>query len=186
MQTLKDFWSEYRRNASWADRSLLLFTPDSFVRKLSISLTHTQEWRMLILMLILANCVTMTLIDPLNPESDYNKLLDNFELGFTIAFTVELALQVLACGLIVPDPNEGELVDVFFRGWRDILDTMRCRPPLVTHVLLQPAYMHVSWNRLDALVVGGSWAAFFAGCPRRGSNAGLAAPSAACLHTPLL
>jgi hypothetical protein len=72
--TLYDFWTEYRKHASWADRSLLLFTPSSLPRKLAISLTHAREWRFIVNVMILVNCVSMMLVDPVDKETDFNSL----------------------------------------------------------------------------------------------------------------
>ena len=143
----------------WADRSLLIFSPTSWPRKLAISLTHTREWRLLVNLMILANCVSMSLVDPSEPDSDYNALLDQIEFGFTVAFTLEMVLQIVATGLVVPDTNEGFEVDVYFRGWYDVWMSLTCRPQMGRQVILQPAYLIVGWNRLDALVVLGSWIA---------------------------
>ncbi len=54
----------------------------------------------------------MMLEDPLNPESEMNRFVRESEIIFTIVFTGELALQVLAAGLIVPDPNVHRCADV--------------------------------------------------------------------------
>lgn len=157
--TLRDFWNEYSRNAMWADRSLLIFTPDSWLRKLCISLTHANEWRIIVNLMILANCVSMVLVDPLGQNVELNQLLETVEFGFTVAFTVELLLQIVATGTLMADPNEGLEVDVFFRSWHDIWHSISCRPPVSKMVILQPAYLLVGWNRLDAVIVAGSWIA---------------------------
>ena len=126
--SLLDFWNDYRRNAIWADRSLLLFTPLSPIRKFAISLTHTGGWRVLINVMILANCVSMMLTDPTTPATEgLNQILGWIEIGFTGFFTFELALQILATGLLIPDPNEGEEVDVYFRGLYDVWLALTCR-----------------------------------------------------------
>ena len=115
-------------------------------------------------LLILANCVSMAMVDPLRPNSAFNQQLESIELIFTILFTVELGAMVIACGLVVEDPNEGKPVEVYFRGpgdiWRGLKAKITCQPnDEPKTVIMQPAYLLVSWNRLDAIVVAGSWLA---------------------------
>lgn len=161
--TLADFWSELIANASWASRSLLLFHTSSRIRKLAISLTHTAEWRAIVQLLIAANCVNMMLYDPLESERTFNKLLEENELRFTIAFTVELVVKVVACGLFIPGPRMGQPVPVYFRGRRDLVPLLSSlltrRPQPHWEVVLEPPYLTVGWHRLDALIVVSSWAA---------------------------
>ena len=136
-----DFWHELVENSTWSSRSLFIFPVTSRIRKLAISLTHTAEWRGLVQLLIFANCVNMMMYDPLQPDSPFNRLLEQVEVGFTAAFTVELMVKVLASGLVVPDPNSGQYVSVYFRGTRDIWLTLTCRAPHTKDVSLEPACM---------------------------------------------
>eukprot|EP00966_Prymnesium_polylepis_P266558 6158113-Prymnesium_polylepis.1 len=86
-----DFIQELASSPAWSHRSLMLFTLESSTRRLAISITHAREFTALITLLIVTNCFFMLLFDPLQEaDSQWNQMLESVELGFTIAFTIEL------------------------------------------------------------------------------------------------
>lgn len=68
-----------------------------------------------------------------------------------------VVFAVIALGLVLPDPNAGRPVAVYFRGGC-VNRWLAAMPPPQSHtVVLQPAYLLQPWNRLDALVLTVSW-----------------------------
>ena len=115
--TVYGFWLRFREKP-WARRSLLIFPRDALIRKICIALTQSKWFGYFVQLLIVSNCFSMMLIDPLNPEAPINAVLNALEWGFTILFTAECILQIIAAGLIVPDPNCGRETEVFtLRDW---------------------------------------------------------------------
>ena len=115
--TVYDFWLRFREKP-WARRSLLIFPRDALIRKICIALTQSKWFGYFVQLLIVSNCFSMMLIDPLKPEAPINAVLNALEWGFTILFTAECILQIIAAGLIVPDPNCGRETEVFtLRDW---------------------------------------------------------------------
>lgn len=111
--SLMAFWYEISTQSAWSRRSLLLFTREMPVRKLAISITHGRWFGGLVQLVIVTNCVTMMLQDPLSPGTGINAVLAQVEVFFTAFFTAELVLQVVASGLVVPDPNCGRLTEIY-------------------------------------------------------------------------
>ena len=115
--TVYGFWLRFREKP-WARRSLLIFPRDALIRKICIALTQSKWFGYFVQLLIVSNCFSMMLIDPLKPEAPINAVLNALEWGFTILFTAECILQIIAAGLIVPDPNCGRETEVFtLRDW---------------------------------------------------------------------
>ena len=115
--TVYDFWLRFREKP-WARRSLLIFPRHALIRKICIALTQSKWFGYFVQLLIVSNCFSMMLIDPLKPEAPINAVLNALEWGFTILFTAECILQIIAAGLIVPDPNCGRETEVFtLRDW---------------------------------------------------------------------
>ena len=167
--TFVDFVQRWYANVDWADQSLLLFRPDDPIRKLCISLVHSDEFVWAVQLLILTNCICMLLADPLiqnNPaELDANELqqrLITMELVFNILFSVEALIGVVALGFLLPDPNAGQKVAVYFRGGCLARRYRGERRRLRKLVTLQDAYLLQTWNRVDAVVLVVSWLALAA------------------------
>ena len=115
--TVYGFWLRFREKP-WARRSLLIFPRDALIRRICIALTQSKWFGYFVQLLIVSNCFSMMLIDPLKPEAPINAVLNALEWGFTILFTAECILQIIAAGLIVPDPNCGRETEVFtLRDW---------------------------------------------------------------------
>ena len=112
-----DFWLKFRKKP-WARRSLIIFARESLPRKICIALTHSSSFLYFVQLLIVSNCISMMLVDPLNPDSAHNQFLEQLELIFTIAFTAECVANVVAVGLYVPDPNSGRMTEIStLRDW---------------------------------------------------------------------
>jgi len=70
------------------------------VRKWFIIATDSMAWEMGTLILIILNCVTLAMADPLNE----NSTLTAIEMVFSVAFTIELLSKITAMGYYT-DPN---------------------------------------------------------------------------------
>ena len=114
--SLKAFWKRFR-SRRWARRSLLLFNRGNPLRRLAISITHWRYFASVVMLVVVANSIFMLFIQPREPQdSASNMMVEEADIVFNIIFTVELVLQVLALGLIVPDPNEGRQTDIYTIG----------------------------------------------------------------------
>ena len=70
-----------------------------WLRKKMIIATDSMAWEVTVLLLILGNCVTLAMANPLDdPNSGKTKVLNGFEWFFSVAFTIELICKVIAMG----------------------------------------------------------------------------------------
>lgn len=146
------FWYRITTTSSWATKSFMIFERESLVRKLAISLTHTARWSALVQVVILTNCVTMMLIDPLDPNAPINLFLANVETFFTIFFTAELLLNAIATCFVLPDPHCGRWTDVY--SIQDLLKTRfgTAPPRRLTVGNLEATAAGMSTQRVRALL----------------------------------
>ncbi|GIL93485.1 hypothetical protein Vretimale_19881 [Volvox reticuliferus] len=87
----------------WEDalegRSLLLFGHNSRLRHATAELVHNSLFEMIVLLLILASCVSLVLNSPgLDPDSRMAKALQILDYIFTGAFTLEAILKIVTFG----------------------------------------------------------------------------------------
>ena len=76
-----------------------IFAIDSKFREVCVIITHSKHLDHFVLMLILANCVTMAMDHPeIDPSSDLRWYLDVIDFVFTVVFTVEMCLHIVAVG----------------------------------------------------------------------------------------
>ena len=69
------------------------------VRKWAIILSDSMAWEIGVLILIVMNCVTLSMASPLDsPDSTKARVLSIIELFFSLAFTVELLTKIVAMG----------------------------------------------------------------------------------------
>ena len=62
------------------------------------------KWEVAVLLLIIANCVTLAMASPLDdPASNKAKVLSGIEMFFSIAFTLELLAKIVAMGFYTDD-----------------------------------------------------------------------------------
>ena len=81
--------------------SLFIFGPKNPVRVLCSEIAHSQIFERIVLLLIIASSLTMAFDSPLDdPQSTASQILENVNLFFTIAFTIEMVIKVVAKGFI--------------------------------------------------------------------------------------
>ena len=103
-------------NSGQFDKSCGIFTTDNSIRKVCMKIAESNTTDKVILLLIVANCVTMAMDHPgVGPESDKRMILDVIDIFFTIAFTVEMCVRVVAIGFFKDQ-------DSYLRGWWNRLD----------------------------------------------------------------
>lgn len=150
--SLADFWLRFRTRP-WARRSLLVFPRDSVPRRLAISITHWTYFSTLSTTVVLANSGFMLLYQPRESEDiGINRVLADADFVFNLVFLFEMLLQVVATGLVVPDPNEGHQTDIY--SARDLASSrlgMRTIPPTTIGNIATKA-PHMSVSRLRAIL----------------------------------
>ena len=86
------------------------------LRQFAIKIASSPRTDHIIIAIIVANCVTMAMDHPrIDPDSDIRLLLDLVDFIFTIIFTVEMAMRVIAFGLLKEE-------DGYLRSWWNRLD----------------------------------------------------------------
>eukprot|EP00899_Mesostigma_viride_P026282 jgi/Mesvir1/6839/Mv09018-RA.1 len=66
-----------------------------WITKAARSITNTADFEAFIIIIILANCFTLALYDPMRPHSSqYNKNIGHTELAFNVIFTIEAILRI--------------------------------------------------------------------------------------------
>ena len=97
-------------------KSCGVFSQTSEFRKVCIKISESKHTDHFILVLILANCVTMAMDHPgVDPDSDMALILNTLDFVFTVLFTVEMCVHIVAIGF-VREPN------AYLRGWWNRLD----------------------------------------------------------------
>mmetsp|Transcript_77480 Transcript_77480/g.136679 ORF Transcript_77480/g.136679 Transcript_77480/m.136679 type:complete len:1876 (-) Transcript_77480:848-6475(-) len=92
--------------------SLFILTPGNPVRRFIFYLTMHRGFEWLVILAIFANCVFLALDKPYLPTPEYMIVA---EMVFTIGFTIEMTLKVLALGFVL---HQGS----YLRSWWNILD----------------------------------------------------------------
>ena len=101
---------------AFVDRSCGIWGTDSGFRDVCRRISESKHTDHFILFLILANCVTMASDHPkVDPESDMRMALDVIDMFFTIIFTVEMCIHIVAIGFYKEK-------DAYLRGWWNRLD----------------------------------------------------------------
>lgn len=99
-------------------KSCGIFSAGSRFRQLCIAIAESPNTDRFILLLIIANCITMAMDHPgVDPLSQHGVLLFTFDMIFTIIFTVEMCVRVVAVGFVRDD-------NAYLRGWWNRLDFM--------------------------------------------------------------
>ncbi|KAL2104069.1 hypothetical protein ACEWY4_000937 [Coilia grayii] len=114
-------------------RTLFFFGLKNPIRKTAISIVEWKPFEVIILLTILANCISLAIFLPL-PEEDTNgsnTTLETLEYIFLVIFTVECFLKIVAYGLIFHDGaylrnpwNCLDFVIVFMGLFTFIVDTI--------------------------------------------------------------
>ncbi|CAG7818987.1 unnamed protein product [Allacma fusca] len=83
-------------------RSLFCLTLNNPVRKLSIAISEWKAFEYLILVTIIATCISLALNTPFpnGDTNDLNENLESIETIFTVIFTTECFLKIIAYGLL--------------------------------------------------------------------------------------
>jgi len=86
-----------------AKRSIYLFTLKNPIRQLFIQITEAKWFEIFILLAILGTCISLAVYTPL-PNGDTNatnEFLEEIEIIFTVIFTTECMMRILALGFIM-------------------------------------------------------------------------------------
>ena len=76
-----------------------LSKPMGKIRFLAIKVIHSPDFELVVIVLILANCVSLAMLRPMEGEdSPWNSMLDQVELGLNACFTLEVLLRIIASG----------------------------------------------------------------------------------------
>ena len=93
LHRLAEAWA--RLNAS--NNALFVLGERNRLRRVVIRITSHKYYDKVVLTLILVNCAFLAMFDPrLDEDHPWNGVLDLSELIFTVAFTVEFVLQIVA------------------------------------------------------------------------------------------
>lgn len=84
-----------------ADRALFIFSEDNTIRKSATWLIAQRWFDWAILGVILANCVLLAMLDPVDPNSATNKVIEGFEIPFLVIFAAEMCLKIVAKGFML-------------------------------------------------------------------------------------
>jgi Ca2+-binding EF-hand superfamily protein len=106
----------YDLNQISMNKSCGIFSTDSKFRDVCTRISESRRTDQFILFLIVANCVTMAMDHPgVDPDSDMRLILNYIDFVFTVLFTVEMCVHIVAIGFINDD-------GAYLRGWWNRLD----------------------------------------------------------------
>ena len=84
---------------SFTEKSCNLFSDTGPTRRMCKYVADSDKTDVFVIVLIFLNCVTMALDEPgLDPDSSRKRWLDVVDVFFTIAFTVEMCIRIIAFG----------------------------------------------------------------------------------------
>uniref|UniRef100_A0A8C1RHR0 Voltage-dependent calcium channel type A subunit alpha-1 n=1 Tax=Cyprinus carpio TaxID=7962 RepID=A0A8C1RHR0_CYPCA len=95
--------------------SMFIFKPSNPVRRACHYIVNLRYFEMSILLVIAASSISLAAEDPVNTNSDRNKVLRYFDYVFTGVFTFEMIIKMIEQGLILHDGS-------YFRDLWNILD----------------------------------------------------------------
>uniref|UniRef100_A0A671PYU1 Voltage-dependent calcium channel type A subunit alpha-1 n=1 Tax=Sinocyclocheilus anshuiensis TaxID=1608454 RepID=A0A671PYU1_9TELE len=95
--------------------SMFIFKPNNPVRRACHYIVNLRYFEMSILLVIAASSIALAAEDPVNTNSDRNKVLRYFDYVFTGVFTFEMIIKMIEQGLILHDGS-------YFRDLWNILD----------------------------------------------------------------
>ncbi|CAM4718037.1 unnamed protein product [Leuciscus chuanchicus] len=95
--------------------SMFIFKPNNPVRRACHYIVNLRYFEMSILLVITASSIALAAEDPVNTNSDWNKVLRYFDYVFTGVFTFEMIIKMIEQGLILHDGS-------YFRDLWNILD----------------------------------------------------------------
>lgn len=72
------------------------------IRRFAIMISTHNDFEMLVVLLIFANCITLAMFRPLeDSQSSWNSTLETIELAFNVAFTAEMLLRIISVGSVI-------------------------------------------------------------------------------------
>ena len=80
--------------------SCFVFKRTSMIRIACLEMVQSAVFEFIVIGLIAGNSMVLAMYDPLNPESEANKTLDEMGLYFTAIFAVEMVLKVISYGFV--------------------------------------------------------------------------------------
>ena len=90
---------DVKKDVKYAERSLFVFDLDNPMRRLCINMIESPYFENAVLFVILLNCIILALADPLSePDEGRNVVVNESEIYFNIAFTVEMTTKIIALG----------------------------------------------------------------------------------------
>uniref|UniRef100_A0A9J7YVD8 Calcium channel, voltage-dependent, R type, alpha 1E subunit a n=1 Tax=Cyprinus carpio carpio TaxID=630221 RepID=A0A9J7YVD8_CYPCA len=95
--------------------SMFIFKPSNPVRRACHYIVNLRYFEMSILLVIAASSISLAAEDPVNTNSDRNKVLRYFDYVFTGVFTFEMIIKMIEQGLLLHDGS-------YFRDLWNILD----------------------------------------------------------------
>ncbi|XP_057212233.1 voltage-dependent R-type calcium channel subunit alpha-1E isoform X4 [Triplophysa rosa] len=95
--------------------SMFIFKPDNPIRRACHYIVNLRYFEMSILLVITASSIALAAEDPVNTNSERNKVLRCFDYVFTGVFTFEMIIKMIEQGLILHDGS-------YFRDLWNILD----------------------------------------------------------------
>ncbi|XP_050972669.1 voltage-dependent R-type calcium channel subunit alpha-1E isoform X4 [Labeo rohita] len=95
--------------------SMFIFKPSNPVRRACHYIVNLRYFEMSILLVIAASSIALAAEDPVNTNSDRNKVLRYFDYVFTGVFTFEMIIKMIEQGLLLHDGS-------YFRDLWNILD----------------------------------------------------------------
>lgn len=130
------------------ERSCFIFGRKNRVRIFVQQVVKARWFENLVILLIFGNSAALAMYDPLEPDSDHNQSLDAAGKVFTVIFSMEMFLKIIAQGFV--------------------LDPVVYDPDSLTGagepIVIEGGYLRQStWNWLDFIVVVTGWSDFLPG-----------------------
>jgi Na+-transporting methylmalonyl-CoA/oxaloacetate decarboxylase gamma subunit len=80
--------------------SMFILSPTNFIRRGAHWVVNLKYFDFFIMVVISLSSIALACEDPVDEESEKNKMLNFFDYGFTCVFTIELLLKVVDLGII--------------------------------------------------------------------------------------
>jgi hypothetical protein len=81
--------------------ALFIFSVSNPLRKWLIDLCVTPMFDKITTVVIVLNCLILSVYDPVNTGGWRNQLIEDSEIPFLVIFTLEMVMKVIACGFIL-------------------------------------------------------------------------------------
>jgi len=104
-----------KQNPAFREVSMFIFTQENPIRRFCHAVVHHKFFDPFIMGVILISSLTLAIEDPLNDDSQRNKVLQYFDYVFAAIFSLEVVLKFVDVGIIL---HKGS----YFRDYWNILD----------------------------------------------------------------